>query len=127
MSDIGKMSAVLEMIPMGKQRPRFGGRVFMSQAYLDWKNDFSRLFIGAVLSSGGNIWMIDGRFRLSLTIQTPSGKSRSDLDNIIGAVLDSLQDAVLIANDRNCVEISANLEKSGKRGVYLMSVEVESV
>ena len=101
---------------MGKQRPRFGGRVFMPQSYLDWKNDFSRLFIGEVLSGGGKIWTLEGRFRLSLRVQTPSGKSRSDLDNIIGSVLDSLQDGGLIANDRNCVEISASLEKSGKRG-----------
>lgn len=112
---------------MGKQRPRFGSRVFMPLEYVDWKSDFGRLFISNVLADGGKIGVIDGRFRLSMRVQTPSGKSRSDLDNIVGAVLDSLQDAGIVANDRNCVQISASLEKSGKRGAYFMIVEVESV
>ena len=97
----------IRMKAMGKARPRVcGRRAFMPKKYMDWKALFGR----HALSLAGDR-SIAGRFGIIGSIVTKSGKMRSDLDNSIGSILDALQDAGIIGNDRDCVSINMALEQ----------------
>ena len=112
----------IPMAPMGKARPRVtrSGHAFMPNSYTKWKKDF-----GARAKFAWHPWPpISGPFLIRITIGTKSGKMRSDLDNSAGSVLDALQDAGLIANDRDCRQLSARIIVTKQPGI---SVEVENV
>jgi Holliday junction resolvase RusA-like endonuclease len=95
------------MKAMGKARPRVcGRRAFMPKKYTDWKTEFGEC---AYIQAGSK--HISGRFGISGSIVTKSGKMRSDLDNSIGSILDALQDVGIIGNDRDCVSINMGLVK----------------
>ena len=101
------LSFMIPMKAMGKARPRVcGRRAFMPKKYMDWKTSFGR----HVLSIAGDRSIV-GRFGIVGSIVTKSGKMRSDLDNSIASILDALQDAGIIGNDRDCVHIDMALEK----------------
>lgn len=81
-----------------------GKQVYIAPAYRDWKNQASL----ALLQKRG--WMmrrIKGPFSVDLALCPPKGHPRGDLDNRIKAVLDFLQNATVIENDRNCQFICA--------------------
>ena len=46
-------------------------------------------------------------------------KNPGDIDNLLKAVLDALQDAKIIENDRNCVGISSTLNQSDDNYVVI--------
>ena len=110
------------MPPMGKARPRVtrSGHCFMPNSYAKWKKDFAARAIFA-----WRPWPnITGPFSIKIIIGTKTGKMRSDLDNSAGSVLDALQDAGLIANDRDCRQLSARIIVTKQPGI---SVEVEGL
>jgi Holliday junction resolvase RusA-like endonuclease len=112
----------IPMAPMGKARPRVTkrGHAFMPRSYKKWKAEF-----GLRAKNAWQPWPpINGPFLIRITIGTKSGKMRSDLDNSAGSVLDALQDAGLIANDRDCRQLSARIIVTKQPGI---SVEVEAV
>jgi Holliday junction resolvase RusA-like endonuclease len=89
-----------------KERPRFAkGRAFMSKRYRDWQGEFHRLakpqYTGEVMTSP---------LRISCTYSTPTGKSRADLDNLVGGTLDAIQ-PWMIQNDRQVVQLWAEIVK----------------
>lgn len=111
----------IAMPPMGKARPRVtSGHAFMPTAYRKWKKDFATR-----AKFAWSPWpLIAGEFRIKIIIGTISGKMRSDIDNAAGSVLDALQDAGLIANDRDCRELVARLIRTAQPGI---SVEAEGI
>jgi len=112
----------IPMPPMGKARPRVtrSGHAFMPNSYTKWKKDF-----GLRAKFAWKPWPpVNGPFAIRIIIGTKSGKMRSDLDNSAGSVLDALQDAGLIANDRDCRQLSARIIVTKQPGI---SVEVEAV
>lgn len=114
------MIFLVTMPPMGKARPRMTrrGRTYMPAPYMEWKKEFS-----ARAKIGWCPWpKITGPFSIKVVFGTKSGKMRSDLDNCIGSVLDALQDAGLIANDRDCRQLAAKLITTKLPGI---SVEIE--
>ena len=94
------------MPPMGKARPRLSrGRVHMPKKYVQWKKLFGAL---AKLQTKD---AIVGRFHINICVCTKSGKMRSDIDNVAGSILDALQDAKIIGNDRDCTNLSISLSQ----------------
>lgn len=55
---------------------------------------------------------IRGPFKITVTFVRPDNRHR-DLDNLLKALLDCLQHAGVITNDKNCVEISAKWIEAG--------------
>jgi Holliday junction resolvase RusA-like endonuclease len=79
----------------------------MPNKYVKWKKDFG---LRAIYGWGASS-KITKPFGIAIAIVTKSGKMRSDLDNCAGSILDSLQDAKLIGNDRDCRQLSITLRK----------------
>lgn len=87
----------LNMDPMGKARPRLGsGRAFMPKAYVKWKH-LAGIRMRAAWAGKP---MIREPFAMFVVIVRKTGKMRSDLDNVVGSILDTAQDHLIIANDR---------------------------
>lgn len=55
---------------------------------------------------------ITGQFKLTAHFVRPDNRHR-DLDNLLKALLDALQHGGVIANDKNCIEISAKWVEEG--------------
>lgn len=89
----------LDMHPMGKARPRVTrtGHAFMPTAYRKWKAEFVARCMALPLKDRKTI---DGPVSITVLFYTKTGNMRSDCDNAYAAVLDGLQDAKIIANDR---------------------------
>lgn len=107
------------MAPLGKARPRVtrSGHCYMPSAYSKWKKDFAlRAKYG-----WGDSPAITNTFGIAIAIITKSGKMRSDIDNAAGSILDALQDAKLIGNDRDCRELSVSL-RQGKAPVIAVTI-----
>ena len=116
------VTMLISMPPMGKARPRVtkSGHAFMPSSYTKWKKDFATRAVFA-----WRPWPnITGPFSIKITIGTKSGKMRSDLDNSAGSVLDALQDAGLIANDRDCRQLMAKIITSNTPWIL---VEVDTI
>lgn len=87
--------------PKAKARPRVTSRgTYMPEDYQDWR----RRFVAAVWDQ----WRGEpfGHFEVVITVATKTGRMRPDLDNVIGACLDALQDAGVVANDRMCWKVT---------------------
>ncbi len=108
------------MAPMGKARPRVtrSGHCFMPNKYTKWKKDFGLRAIYGWGASG----QVNRPFGISIAIVTKSGKMRSDIDNCAGSILDALQDAKLIGNDRDCRQLSVSL-RQGKVPVIAVTIQ----
>ena len=90
----------IPMPPMGKERPRVTRKgTYMPDRYVAWKNEF---VIRAKSQTAGQSYFdtIAGPVRISTIFYTRTGNCRSDCDNAHAACLDALQDARIIANDR---------------------------
>lgn len=98
--------------PMAKARPRVTRRgTYMPPNYTAWRERF-------VLSCKDVPKVpLSGSLSLTLMILTKSGKMRPDLDNVTGAVLDALQDARVIGNDRDVTCIYARIVKDKVPGI----------
>ena len=115
------LNFMIPMKAMGKARPRVCGRhAFMPKKYMDWKALFGR----HALSIAGDR-SIAGRFGIVGSIVTKSGKMRSDLDNSIGSILDALQDAGIIGNDRDCVSINMDLGQGEDDQIFFTLEEIK--
>lgn len=76
-----------------KQRPRFGsGRAYLPSKYRDWKDNA----IAELLSQSRPPNPID-KAEVSIDL---FGSHRGDLDNLAGAILDSLVQAGILLDDR---------------------------
>lgn len=84
----------------------------MPKPYQDWRRRFVGMVDHGAAPMGEEI-------HVGLVVITKSGKMRPDLDNVLGAVLDALQDANVIANDRGVVAFSAEIRKGGKPGLHI--------
>ena len=111
------------MPPMGKARPRVtkSGHAFMPSSYTKWKKDFAL----RARFQWGSEPAITAPFAIHIVLTTTSGKMRSDIDNCAGSVLDSLQDAKLIANDRDCRELMIRLERGEVAGIHVTVAEIQ--
>lgn len=120
MSQTWLLSIPLE--PKGKARPRVTKRgTYMPGDYQQWRHDFAALVLTNRLPRCPL-----GRFAIGLTVGTPKGTMRPDLDNVLAAVLDALQDAEVIENDRNCHEILyVKRAKTGKG--YRLDIELHDL
>jgi Holliday junction resolvase RusA-like endonuclease len=107
--------------PMAKARPRLsGGHVHMPRDYMAWR----QRFIALCVQHGRPTVPLAGRLSLSVGITTKSGKMRPDLDNVVGAIQDALQDARVIKNDRDVRNISAGLScDPGRVGLVVTVTE----
>ena len=116
------MILFVAMPPMGKSRPRMtrSGHVFMPSSYSKWKKDFA----ARALFQWGGADRITGPFAIHLVLTTKTGKMRSDIDNAAGSVLDSLQDARLIDNDRDCRELQVRLEQGKVPGIHVTVAQI---
>ena len=115
------ISIFIPMAPMGKARPRvtrFG--TYMPRKYSKWKKDFGTM----AKLAWSPFPAICVPYAMRVVVGTITGKTRSDLDNIFAAAADALQDAGLIANDRDCRQLSAKIITSKIPGI---SVEVEAL
>lgn len=113
------ISIFIPMAPLGKARPRVTKRgTYMPIKYSKWKAEFG---MRAKLA-WAPFHPITGPFSMRIIFGTLTGKMRSDLDNAFASVADALQDAGLIANDRDCRHLSARLIVTKQPGI---SVEVE--
>lgn len=91
--------------PMPKKRPRVTARgTYMPPEYTEWKRDFGTHCRGVKPFGGVG-------FGISVRFVTATGRMRCDLDNALGAVLDALQDAGIIQNDRFAESIQASKAK----------------
>ena len=99
------MHIEIPMPPAAKARPRVTSRgTYMPRKYQEWRREF----VGHCEGSG----QVSGPFALAVTFETKSGTMRPDLDNAAAAVLDALQDAEVIQNDRNCRRLFAEVVKA---------------
>lgn len=116
------MILFVPMPPMGKARPRMtrSGHCFMPNSYTKWKKDFAL----RARFQWGSEPAITGPFAIHLVLTTKTGKMRSDIDNAAGSVLDSLQDARLIDNDRDCRELQVRLEQGKVPGIHVTVAQI---
>lgn len=83
------------------------GRVYRSGDYEAWHGPAAW---EARLQAGPQ--KIRGKFKITVEFVRPDKRHR-DLDNLLKALLDCLQHAGVITNDKNCVEISAKWVEEG--------------
>ena len=109
--------------PKGKARPIVTRHnTYMPHDYQQWRREFAA---HAREQARGNPAL--GWFAIGLTVGTPKGRMRPDLDNVLAAVLDALQDAEVIANDRMCWEVMHVRRAKTKAKEYALSIELHSV
>lgn len=105
-----KYFIVLEMQPKAKARPRVArGHAFMPKDYMQWKGEAGKQMRNQMPRIREPL---TGRISISIRFLTASGKMRCDLDNACGAVFDALQDAEIIANDRDIYKMQAEVAKN---------------
>lgn len=107
--------------PQAKARPRVvKGHAYMPKAYQDWRAEFADLarqqYKGAPLT---------GCVAVALVYRTKTGSMRPDLDNAAAAALDALQDAAVIANDRQVRRLLAEVIKSKDAGITVVVELIE--
>lgn len=94
---------IVAMPPMGKARPRVTkrGHAFMPEDYRQWKLAFGVKAKAALWGVPLPLFPKGVHFRTFTDFFTKTGNCRSDMDNCHAAVLDALQDAGIIVNDRD--------------------------
>lgn len=115
--------ACIEIEPKGKARPRVTktGRAFMPPEYMQWKKR-----VGFLLLEHRNkaALPITGPIRVSTMFYTPTGNCRSDMDNAHAAVLDALQDAGWIVNDR---QVKVGIYSIEQRSTPMLAIHIQSI
>lgn len=97
--------------PMAKARPRVTKRgTYMPKDYMAWRKKFCSICMHMPSP-------VKPPLSISVMVLTKSGKMRPDLDNVGAAVLDALQDAKVIANDRDAVRLTFILDKDKEPGI----------
>lgn len=101
------------LAPHAKARPRVTKHgTYMPEAYTKWRKSFCLL-------SNPPKEPIPGSVQVGIHIQTESGRMRPDLDNAAGAILDALQDAGVIENDKMVSGLHASIKKSDRPGIWV--------
>jgi len=113
------MKFVIPFAGKPKARPRLNanGPTFMPKDYMEWKDRviewarFSRLHKQRIEGTV-HIYAVFDTDKILVEV-TPCGHKRpkgvgGDLDNLVGGLLDALQGAGVIDNDRNVMEIVAS-------------------
>ena len=109
-------SQFLPIEPCAKARPRVTRHgTYMPPKYQQWRKRFVALIKPPAEP-------MTGRLRVTVNIYTASGRMRPDLDNCFGAVADALQDARVIANDRDIEALWCGIHANKNSGI---SVAVE--
>lgn len=81
-----------------------GKQVYISPSYRKWKDESNALLM---TKRGWMMRRITGPFSVDIALCPPKGHPRGDLDNRIKAVLDFLQAATIVSNDKLCQLITA--------------------
>lgn len=81
-----------------------GKNVHLAPSYVKWRDEANALLM---TKRGWMMHRIAGQFSVELALSPPKGHIRGDLDNRIKAVLDFLQRATIVANDKHCQSIHA--------------------
>lgn len=110
----------LEIPPMPKKRPRVTRNgTFMPAEYVTWKEEVGVLVVNAMRLVSAEAFT--GRIELDVTfhrkrmtvliLETDNERhGRADIDNLLGAVMDAMQDAGVIDNDRDVTAISGRFD-----------------
>ena len=110
-----------------KPRPRFTSdtehKAYNPDDYMAWKENIAELMLVKGLPSA------HGKVRLDLLFRSENVNVRvipiigdrqrakyvmADIDNLSGGIMDALQDAGTIGNDRNVLELHATIDKRTK-------------
>lgn len=121
------MSALISIPidPKGKARPRVVRRkgkvmTFMPTDYVSWKKKMAVLLLP--FKKEHDLPMM-GELSVDTSFCTKTGNTHSDLDNAHGAVLDALQDAGWIANDKQVKRGSYSISK----GQTMLALTIERI
>lgn len=87
-----------------------GKQVYIAPSYRKWKDHANALLM---TKRGWMLRRIVGPFSVDIALCPPKGHPRGDLDNRIKAVLDFLQAATIISNDKHCQMICAHWALEG--------------
>ncbi len=120
-------TAWLPIEPCAKERPRVTRNgTYMSKRYTGWRKRFCLMAQGSWKDTFENSLPkspLTGPLHIIVMVYTKSGKMRPDLDNVGAACLDALQDAGVIANDRDARRLEFILDKDKTPGI---DITVES-
>lgn len=81
-----------------------GKQVYIAPSYVKWKNLADALLM---TQRGWMMRRVTGAFEVDIALCPPKGHPRGDLDNRIKAILDFLQRATIVSNDKHCQRITA--------------------
>jgi Holliday junction resolvase RusA-like endonuclease len=81
-----------------------GKQVYIAPSYVKWKNHADALLMS---QRGWMLHRVTGQFEVEIALCPPKGHQRGDLDNRIKAILDFLQRATIVSNDKHCQRITA--------------------
>lgn len=110
------------MHPMGKARPRVHrGHASLPPNYRRWKDE-AAIRLRSLFSSD----TITANIKVTAVFYTKTGNCKSDLDNAHASCLDALQDARVIANDRQVKSGAYEIRKS-EDGRDLIIVTTEEI
>ena len=110
-------SQFIPIEPAAKARPRVTRHgTYMPKSYQQWRKRFVVLCVRPPEPIAGSL-------RVRIVIRTRSGKMRPDLDNCFGACADALQDARVIANDRDIDALWCSIEANRVPGIHV-TIEV---
>jgi len=84
-----------------------GGKVYRSPEYQKWKEIAAWEAISQTRPA-----RIKGKFKISIRFVRPDARHR-DLDNLLKSLLDCLQSAGVVTNDKNCEWIDARWVSEG--------------
>lgn len=110
-------SQFLPIEPCAKARPRVTRRgTYMPAGYMKWRRRFCAMVVPPARPMAGSL-------SVTVMVFTKSGHMRPDLDNVGAGVLDALQDAKVITNDRNAVRLTFILDKCKEAGIHITAEE----
>ena len=103
--------------PKARPRVKAGEHTYMPPDYMEWKDRVAQ-FVGLTglrkraMTGDVRVVMVFGPDSIEVEIlpsmtERPKGV-RGDLDNLAGGLLDALQDAGLLPNDRHVVDLEAS-------------------
>jgi Holliday junction resolvase RusA-like endonuclease len=111
---VSKFEVTFSRPAMAKPRPRgTGNQFYMPPDYMAWKENIAQeilLLCGRTHFEGPiHVAIVIGKDSFTVKIEEShrTRHGRADLDNLVGGVLDSIQDGGLIDNDRNVTEVEA--------------------
>jgi Holliday junction resolvase RusA-like endonuclease len=109
--------------PKARPRVKEGSPTYMPKDYVEWKDRVAE-FVGysglrkRAMSGDVRVVMVFGPDSIEVEIEPsmterPKGV-RGDLDNLAGGLLDALQDAGLLPNDRHVVDLEASFPRQSE-------------